>query len=143
MLLAVLVFVLMTTMAASTMVQIHQTQAQRDREEQLLFVGDQYRRAIASYYNSFPPNAPRGLPKSLEDLVDDHRFPEPMHHLRRLYLDPMTGKADWELVAAGGGIVGVKSRSNRAAVKKTGFDKNYAFFEGRAQVSEWVFAIRP
>ncbi len=142
-LLAVLIFVLVTTLGASSLVQMHQTQTQRDKEEQLLFVGDQYRRAIASYYNTIPPGAARSLPKALEDLVTDDRFPTPLHHLRRMYPDPMTGQADWQLVREGAGIVGIRSLSSRATLKKSGFSKDYTHFEEKAFYSDWTFAINP
>ena len=76
-LLMVLVFVLVTTLAASGLVQSHQTQTQREREEQLLFVGDQYRRALLSYANVIPPGGSRGFPGSVQDLLEDNRFPTP------------------------------------------------------------------
>ena len=140
-LLMVLVFVLITTLGASTLVQMHQTQTQRDKEEQLLFVGDQFRRAIASYYNTFPPGTARSLPKSLDVLVNDDRFPTPIHHLRRIYPDPMTGKADWQLIREGTGIGGIRSRSDHATMKKQGFGKEYKEFEEKGIYSDWKFAI--
>jgi type II secretory pathway pseudopilin PulG len=96
-LLSILLFVLMTTMAAGAMVQMYQTQTQREKEEQLLFVGDQYRQAIASYYNTIPPGSARTLPSSLDALLSDERLPTPVQHLRRMYEDPMTGTKDWDL----------------------------------------------
>ncbi len=120
---------------------MHQTQSRRDREEQLLFVGDQYRRAIASYYNTMPPGGSRSLPKSLEDLVSDQRFPTPIQHLRRIYLDPMTGHADWQLVRDARGIMGVKSNSSQSTLKKSGFEETYKKFEGLDLYSDWVFSI--
>lgn len=140
-LLTVLVFVLIATLGASSLIQMHQTQTQRDKEEQLLFVGDQFRRAIASYYNTIPPGTGRSLPNSLDDLVNDDRFPSPIHHLRRMYPDPMTGKTDWQPVREGIGIVGVRSRSNHATIKKQGFSKDYRQFEGKDSYSDWTFAI--
>lgn len=142
-LLTVLVFVLIATLGASSLIQMHQTQTQRDKEEQLLFVGDQFRRAIASYYNTIPPGTGRSLPNSLDDLVNDDRFPTSIHHLRRMYPDPMTGKTDWQLVREGTGIVGIRSRSNRATIKKQGFSKDYTQFEGKDSYSDWTFAISP
>ncbi len=116
MLLAVLVFILVMTMAGSSLVVVHTTQMQREKEAQLLFAGGQFRRAIASYYNTVAPGGTRALPPSLEALLHDDRFPTPMQHLRRIYDDPMTGQADWVLIRASGasggsgGIVGVRSR---------------------------------
>lgn len=141
-LLAVLLFILVTTLAASSMVVSYTTAVQRDREEQLLFVGDQFRRAIASYYNTVPPGGARSLPQSLDGLLDDQRFPKPIQHLRRLYPDPMTGSPDWQLVRENGGIVGIRSQSGRTTFKKTGFAKGYEHLEGKELYSEWVFSIR-
>ena len=66
------------------------TAAQREREQELLFVGSQFRNAFMSYYGATP--AGRALPAFLEDLVEDNRFPVPRRHLRRVYADPMTSK---------------------------------------------------
>lgn len=141
-LLAVLVFILVTTLAASTLVVMVKTQSQRDREEQLLFVGDQFRKAIASYYNTIPSGGTRALPQSLEMLVSDERFPKPMHHLRRLYPDPITGRPDWHLIREPGGIIGISSRSPQSTIKKHGFAKGYENLEGRELYSDWGFSIR-
>ncbi len=139
-LLMVLVFVLGMTLAAGTLVQSYQTETQREREEELLFVGDQYRRAIASYANTVAPGGARSLPQSLEDLLHDNRFPTPRRHLRRLYPDPMTGQADWVLVRSGTGIIGVHSRSERQPLKQSGFPQRYQFFERQPRYAGWVFA---
>jgi type II secretory pathway pseudopilin PulG len=139
-LLAVLAFILVTTLAASSLVVAYTTQLQREKEEQLLFVGDQYRKAIASYYNTVPPDGARALPQSLETLLNDQRFPKPVQHLRRLYPDPITGQLDWQLVLENSGIVGIKSQSGKATVKKHGFAKGDEQFEGKQMYSEWVFS---
>jgi len=142
-LLAVLVFILVTTLAASTLVHSYQQTLRREKEEQLLFAGDQIRKAILSYYNAIPPGGARSLPASLDVLLDDQRFATPLHHLRRLYQDPLTGAADWELVKSGSGIVGVRSVSSQEPLKKTGFSAAYAQFENARAYSEWVFAAAP
>lgn len=141
-LLAVLVFILLTTLAASSLVVAHVTQVQREREEQLLFIGAQYRSAIGSYYNTIPPGGGRSLPQTLDMLLNDHRFAKPIPHLRRLYPDPITGQADWQLVMENGGIVGIRSRSGKTTLKKTNFAKGLEKFEGKDVYSEWVFSIR-
>lgn len=140
-LLAALLFLLILTLGAGTLVESMKTQAQREREEQLLFVGDQYRRAIASYRAIIGPGGARSLPASLDDLLADHRFPTPIHHLRRLYPDPMTGKPDWELVRLGNGIAGVRSRSHAEPIKQAGFEPSYSHFEGKPRYADWVFAV--
>ncbi len=142
-LLSVLVFILVTTLAASSLVVVYKTQMQREQEEQLLFVGSQFRKAISSYYNTIPPGGARALPPTLEALVNDNRFPTPIHHLRRIYSDPITGRPDWELIQERGGIVGVRSPSNKASLKKSGFGKGFEVFEGKEYYSEWFFSIAP
>ena len=67
------------------------TESQRDREADLLFIGDQYRQAIRSYYE-LEPAQPR-LPQSIDELLEDNRRPNVVRHLRRAYRDPFTGEA--------------------------------------------------
>jgi type II secretory pathway pseudopilin PulG len=135
-LLVILIFILLTTLAAGGMVQLYQTQTRREKEEQLLFVGDQYRRAIASYYNTFPPGAVRSLPRSLDALISDNRFSTPIQHLRQKYPDPMTGMTDWELVMQGVGIAGVHSASTLVPFKTSGFAEPYKTFEAKPRYAE-------
>jgi type II secretory pathway pseudopilin PulG len=117
-------------------------QAQRDKERELLFVGQQFRAAIESYYRRSPGSAV--YPKTLQDLVEDKRFPMPQHHLRRLYADPMTGRPDWALIEApGGGIMGVHSASPAAPVKTGNFDAADAAFENAKHYADWQFFYRP
>ena len=115
------------------------TQATRDREADLLFVGDQFRSAIASYASATPVGS-QTYPQTLEQLVDDKRWPTPRRHLRRMFRDPMTGAADWGLVRnAQGGIVGVHSTAERVTMKRAGFPVRYADFERETVYSRWVF----
>jgi type II secretory pathway pseudopilin PulG len=116
---------------------------QRDREKELLFVGDQYRQAIQRYYSAAPRGGQRGYPTSLEVLLDDDRFPTPVHHLRRAYPDPITGKAEWGLLKAGDRIVGVYSLSEAAPIKQAGFSPVHQVFKDAASYKDWVFAYVP
>ncbi len=120
--------------------RVWKTTEQREREAQLLWIGQQYRLAIASYYAHG-----RGFPGALTDLVQDERFPIPQHHLRRLYPDPMTGKADWTpvLTADGQGIMGVASSSNGVPIKRKGFDVTEAGFEDAECYCAWQFIYTP
>lgn len=114
---------------------------QRQREQQLLFVGHQYRAAIRDYYYGGPAGAGRSLPPSLEALLDDDRFPVPVHHLRRLYADPMTGSNDWGLLMAGDRVMGVYSKSEAPPVKQKGFALVDTSFEDKTSYHDWVFAF--
>ena len=120
-----------------------QTEAKREKERELLFIGNQFRRAIEQYH-SRTPGTVKAFPRSLEELVHDTRHPIPMRHLRRIYADPMTGRADWQLISgAGGGIVGVRSRSPAKPLKQRGFRGRDAGFTDREQYAEWAFVYSP
>ncbi len=112
------------------------TTVQREAEAQLLFAGRQYRSAIEAYM-ARPPGA---APRRLEDLLDDRRSGEPVRHLRRLYPDPFTGAADWQLVRdATGGVMGVHSRSRVVPLQRRGFAASEASFASAAAVGDWHF----
>lgn len=82
--------------------------AERQREEQLKWVGAQFVQAIASYYLASPGLMKR-YPIGIEDLLADKRFHYVVRHLRQIYVNPVTGKIDWELLRSpDGGIVGVR-----------------------------------
>ncbi len=140
-LLAVLIFLLLTTMGVLAMVELQRTNTQRAQETELLFVGDQYRRAIQSYYNVAPAGKSQSLPRSLDDLLEDKRFLTPVHHLRRLYPDPMTGQVDWVTVRSGNGIIGVHSRSTLSPFRQWDFPITYQDFRYKETYAEWVFVI--
>lgn len=116
-------------------------QRQREREQQLLFVGDAYRQAIRHYYFGAPPGSPRTLPTSLEALLDDDRYPTAAHHLRRLYPDPVTGKTEWGELRVGEFIAGVFSLSEARPIKQAGFSVADAGFSEMASYRDWVFAF--
>jgi type II secretory pathway pseudopilin PulG len=120
---------------------VWRTAAQREREQELLFVGSQFRNAFMSYYAATPAGQ-RRYPRVLEDLVEDSRFPVPRRHLRRVYADPMTGKPEWGLVdAPGGGIAGVHSRSEAKPLKTGNFAAQDVKFEGAEHYSDWKFVF--
>jgi type II secretory pathway pseudopilin PulG len=142
-LLGVLAFIFMTSLAASALVNSFQQAAKRENEEQLLFAGDQFRKAIVSYYNTVPPGGARSLPPSLDALLQDNRLASPRQHLRRMYPDPMTGTNDWELITVQGRVAGVRSRSVGQPLKKAGFPKMYQAFEAAQTYADWQFAVSP
>jgi type II secretory pathway pseudopilin PulG len=113
--------------------------AQREKERELLFIGHQFRQAIASYYRK-----EQRYPKALAELLEDKRYPMPVRHLRRIYSDPLTGSPDWGLVEAPqGGIMGVHSKSEEQPVKSGAFAVRDAGLEGAKSYSEWRFAHVP
>ena len=122
--------------------ELYSHAAQREKERELLFIGNQFRDAIASYYNKSP--GAKVYPKKLDDLVEDKRFPMPQHHLRRVYSDPMTGKAEWALVEAPeGGFMGVHSLSEETPIKSGDFGAKDAAFADAENYTKWMFTYSP
>lgn len=118
--------------------EVAATAAKREREAELLFVGDEFARAIAEYHAS-SPGAPQ-YPQKLEELLADNRYPNARRYLRRVYRDPMTGRADWGLVRGpGGGIVAVHSQSIERPLKTANFPPRYESFAGASVYSAWRF----
>jgi type II secretory pathway pseudopilin PulG len=119
-----------------------ETSARREKEAELLFIGNQYRRAIGLYYAATPGPVKR-YPREIQDLIKDPRQPSTQRHLRKLYPDPMTGK-EWVVIkGADGGIQGVHSPSEDAPLKVAGFRVRDASFEGAQKYSEWKFIHTP
>jgi type II secretory pathway pseudopilin PulG len=136
--------------------QVWRTQAQREREAELRFRGEQIRLAIVRYRAATRPAA---WPPSLEALLEDRRGGRVRHHLRRLWTDPFTGAADWVLLpppaaaaqaAAGApaavfvagaagqaGVAGVRSRSD---VLRLG-DPATPAAGPNPRVSDWRFEV--
>ncbi len=113
-----------------------------EKEAELLFRGDQIRRAIGRYYEASP--GAKSYPPELQSLIKDPRFPAARRHLRRIYDDPFTGKPDWELIKApGGGIMGVRSASALEPRKKRNFPLVYSEFEDRTSYGDWLFVYTP
>ena len=109
---------------------------QREKEAELLFVGNQYREAIGSYFRK-----EQTYPTELAVLLEDRRYPMPVRHLRKLYRDPITNGTDWGLVKAPeGGIMGVHSKSEKPPIKTGNFlSRDRAFGEAKTY-ADWQFA---
>lgn len=134
-------FIIATMGAGLTLVgEIWHTAAAREKEAELLYIGNQYRIAIERYYLS----GPRLYPRNLSDLLKDPRKSNTVRHLRRLYPDPITGKNEWGILkASDGGIMGVYSQSNAAPLKQDGFRPRDQTFKGAPTYQEWRFLYEP
>lgn len=111
----------------------------RQKERELLFVGDQFRTAIGRYYLN-PQGPQKEYPKRLEDLVRDPRYPGAVRHLRKIYADPITGKVRWGLIKTpDGSILGVYSPSEKAPIKIANFSPMYNSFEKKSRYADWKF----
>jgi len=143
-LLALLLALGLAGIAALAAVDVWAVSRQHEREQQLLFAGEQYRQALRHYYFGAPAGMPRVFPDTLADLLDDTRFPVPVHHLRRLYADPMTAGGEWGVLRVADRIVGVYSLSEQAPLKKAGFTgaNATALFGDAVTYRDWVFAVQ-
>jgi len=140
----VALFVLaLTSVAASAVASIYSTELRRHKEAELLWVGEQFRAAIEAYYRRSPGSVPR-YPPTLDDLLEDKRYLSLQRYLRRIYADPVTGRAEWGLIAApGGGIMGVHSLSTKRPLKQAGFVHPNAGFAGAGSYAHWTFVFVP
>ena len=91
-----LLAIALTTVGLAAVAEVASTAIRRDKEAELLFVGNQYVRAIA-LYNASTPSGAQQYPQRLEDLLADKRYPSVRRYLRRVYADPMTGSTEWGL----------------------------------------------
>lgn len=141
--LSVLFMVTVMGLAAGAAGKYWSFEAKREREGELLFRGQQIRAAIERYYFESP--GAKSYPRSLEDLVNDKRYPVIKRYLRKIYADPITGNADWEILRSpdGVGITGVRSSSDAEPIKKKGFPLDLKGFEDRISYSEWQFVFVP
>ncbi|OGS97060.1 MAG: hypothetical protein A3K04_10935 [Gallionellales bacterium RBG_16_56_9] len=133
-----LLFIAIGGIALAAIGPVWHTEMQREREKELLFAGEQYAQAIGSYYESTPGGV-RQYPASLQDLLHDRRFPGIKRHLRKLYLDPMTGGDEWGLIKEQGAIVGVHSLSQARPLKQAGFAGQFAGFADADRYQGWRF----
>ncbi len=140
-LLALLVALALMAAALLAASEVAATARQRATEDELLFVGDQYRRAIERYWFAAPPGQPRQLPQRVEQLLLDDRYPQPVQHLRRAYADPFGG--DWIWVRVGDRLAGVHSAARVAPIKQARFKARDSGFANAAEVSQWIFLFVP
>jgi type II secretory pathway pseudopilin PulG len=138
-----LIFIALIGVALAGTGMVWRTESLRAKESELLFIGHQYRGAIARYYAS-TPGLPKKYPRTIEDLLEDNRFPGAKRYLRKVYVDPMTGKPEWGIVAsADGGVMGVYSLSDGDVLKSGNFSVADQEFEGQARYSDWKFTYAP
>ena len=143
-----LLFAVVTAaLAVSVGARLLGNEQRRDKESQLLFAGDEIRRAIETYHakNSAGVNP---FPRRLEWLLRDPNQPGMQRYLRNIYRDPMIDRdaagaleaGAWTLILdVNGQIVGVHSASTRAPLKRSGFPKQYDGFSQAKHYSDWKF----
>lgn len=137
--LAMLVVIAIMSITLAATGEVWYIALKREKEQELLFAGNQFRRAIRSYYAHTPALGSPQLMR-LEDLLLDPRYPSTQRYLRKIYADPISNSAGWGLIKGPSGeILGVHSLSEDEPMKKANFSLVNKHFEGKTKYVDWVF----
>lgn len=140
--LGVLFIVALLGLSLAAAGQIWSVSAKRAKESELLWAGNQYARAIRSYFRSSP--GAKAYPRALADLLVDNRFPQAVHHLRQPYRDPLSPNGEWGLIKnARGEIVGVHSTAEGDPLRRANFPLAWPEFENAQSYADWRFVADP
>jgi type II secretory pathway pseudopilin PulG len=139
--LALVIFITIVGMVGALTLKAEALLRRAAAEEELLAIGADFADALKSYAAVTPKGQPT-QPRKLEDLLRDTRFPEPRRHLRKIFVDPVTGKAEWGVQYQGeqGGVIAVYSLSASRPLKVGNFDPRFSGFDNRQRISDWKFA---
>ena len=109
-------------------------------EQELLEIGAAFSAALDSYAAATPQGKPP-QPPTLQDLLKDNRFPGIRRHLRKVFVDPISGKAEWGITYLGDkvGVIGVYSLSQAQPLKLANFDARFQNFENKTHYADWKF----
>jgi type II secretory pathway pseudopilin PulG len=140
-LIGVLVFIALAALAAVQAGPRWADARQRAAEEELLFVGEQYRAAIESYWRE-APNKVNKLPANVDDLIEDKRFPFPKRHLRKPYRDPLAPQQTLAEIREGGALIGVYSSADGMPFRQAGFVEAQKAFNGASSYAQWKFSFK-
>lgn len=138
--LVVLFLVALVGLGLAALGNFWSAEAQRQRERELLFIGEQFGAALWRYYDASP--GAKVYPQRLEELLDDRRQQAVRRHLRQIFIDPLTGKRDWVVETSAGQIVAVHSRSSGVPLTRHGFARGWEGLADAGTHSEWVFRAR-
>jgi len=134
-----LLFVAIMGVALGAVGDVWKTVRQQEKEQELLYIGHQFRLALTRYASQATGPVKR-YPAKLEDLLRDPRNPGVKRYLRKIYNDPITGGTDWGLVkSVNGEILGIYSLSEEKPLKQANFSKADISFENAAKYRDWVF----
>jgi len=127
-------------LAAAASVRAGALMQRRAAEDELLFIGREFRNALRHYREATPDGGPP-TPHRLEDLLADPRFADRRRHLRRIYTDPLTGRAEWGLVRdRSGTLLAVFSLAEGEPIRRANFHADFFHFGGARSYRGWVFA---
>ena len=92
MLLAMVLMVTLVLIALSVAAPVIARDLQRDKEVESMHRAQQYVRGLRLYYRKF-----KSYPPSMDALEKSNN----VRYLRKQYIDPLTGKADWRIIHVG------------------------------------------
>jgi type II secretory pathway pseudopilin PulG len=140
--LSLIIVVAIVAMVTASAIKLGSVLQRSRAEQELLDIGAAFSDALKSYADATPQGLPT-QPPSLKELLKDPRFPGTRRHLRKIFVDPMTGKAEWGIVYLGDkvGVLAVYSLSDARPVKIGNFPVRYSGFEGKSRISEWKFTV--
>jgi len=99
-----------------------------------------WKRWVISYLSATPAKQP-SYPPSLKALLKDPRYPNIRRHLRKLYVDPLTGSQQWGTMMSidGKGIIGIYSLSTAKPIKIGNFETQFLRFKAylRHGAAKW------
>ncbi|HEX8603346.1 MAG TPA: type II secretion system protein [Pseudoduganella sp.] len=137
-----IILVAIIALVGATTVRLGVTLQRAQAERDLLHIGEEFSNALKSYAAATPAGQPP-QPPSLKELLKDPRFPGVRRHLRKIFVDPMTGKAQWGILYLAGdkGVLGIYSLSTAKPVKVGNFPSRFQAFSGKEKISQWVFTF--
>jgi len=142
--LGLIIFVTIIGLVGAATLKIGALLQRAAAEEELLEIGSAFSAALDSYAAATPQGA-SPYPPSLKELLKDPRVPGVRRHLRKIFVDPMTGKAEWGVVYLGDGttgVVAVHSLSTAKPLKVANFDSRFAGLDNADTISAWRFKAR-
>jgi len=140
--LGLIIFVAIIGLVGAATLKIGSLLQRAAAEEELLEIGAAFSAALDSYAAATPRGA-SPYPPSLAELLKDPRSPAVLRHLRKVYVDPLTGKAEWGIVYLGSGetgVVAIHSLSTARPLKIANFDSRFKGLDNKEIVSEWRFS---
>lgn len=133
-----LFLVFLISLGLGKSLEVYSAQIQREKEAELLYVGELYRDAIKAYYLSSPGSV-KTYPEKLEHLLRDPRHLSTRRYIRTLYPDPLTGLSFDVVLSPEGGVKGVRSTSMRRPIKDSGFADFVVISSPVKSYGDWLF----
>jgi len=137
-LLTMVLAALLVSVSGTTAFASMRLERERERQLELLATGRSIVLALRSYNKAEWATQPE-WPRDLSELVEDRRSPSVRRHLRRVPVDPITGKPEWVLLLEGGRIIGVHSPGKTKTLIRRGFHPELKGFDRAVTVNEWRF----